>query len=138
MVVIEIFKQVIRKSLIDSEKSKRMKKWIALGTITMFLLLVGYFFKQSWNLHDQYFTIVGFFSIQIFVFFRIDQWSRPEWQSQIALVKITVRLISSLIFITVLIYTVDNSNKLVIQFIIIYLIYMIFEIVGSLTNLRRN
>ena len=115
-----------------------MRKWIYLAAITISLLLVGYFFESRLNLDQLYYLIVAFFAIQTIVFFRIDQWAPKEWQSQISLVKIVLRLLTSLVFITILIYTQENPRDLVIQFIIIYLIYMIFEIASALTNLRRN
>ncbi len=115
-----------------------MRKWIALVAITTIILLFGYQFQDSFNLTDTFYLIVAFFAIQTIVFFRIDQWAPKEWQSQISLVKIVLRLLTSLVFITILIYTQDDPYNLVIQFIIIYLIYMIFEIVSALTNLRRN
>ncbi|MEO1253771.1 MAG: hypothetical protein AAFY41_02625 [Bacteroidota bacterium] len=115
-----------------------MNKWIGLISLTTFLLLLGYLLQDTIVLHDSFFLIVAFFAIQSIVFIRIDHLAPKEWQSQVSLIKIIVRLLTSLIFITILIYTKEDQYNLVIQFIIVYLIYMIFEIVGSLTNLRRN
>ncbi|MEQ9468820.1 MAG: hypothetical protein RLN88_15530 [Ekhidna sp.] len=115
-----------------------MKKWIILIAITSILLVINFAFSQELKLHQTFQTMVFFFTAQAFVLFRIDYWTSREWSAQIALVKIVIRLLSSLIFILVLIYTQTDHFTLVIQFIILYLIFMIFEIVMALTNLRRN
>ena len=82
--------------------------------------------------------MVLFFAIQGAALFRIDQWVPKEWEVQVSLVKIVIRLLSSMVFILVLFLTKEDLFSLVIQFICIYLVYMIFEIVEALTNLRRN
>ncbi|MEQ8903669.1 hypothetical protein [Ekhidna sp.] len=115
-----------------------MKKWISLIFITGILLLAEYFFGVELNLHSTFNLMVLFFAIQGFVLFRIDHWTPKEWSTQMSLVKIVIRLLSSLVFITVLMFTQSDQFNLVIQFIILYLIFMIFEIVMALTNLRRN
>lgn len=115
-----------------------MNKWITLGVITIGLLLIGHFGSSYLNLHTAYYLIVVFFATQTIVLFRIDQWAPSEWQTQVALVKIVIRLITSLVFILILVYTQEDLVNMVIQVILIYLTYMIFEIVGALTNLRRN
>ena len=115
-----------------------MKKWIALILITAVLLVVEYIFATTINFHPAYQLMVFFFAAQAFVLFRIDHWAPEEWKVQISMVKIVIRLLSSMVFILVLIYSEDQKFELVLQFIILYLIYMIFEIVEALTNLRRN
>ncbi|WP_420316881.1 hypothetical protein [Ekhidna sp.] len=114
-----------------------MKKWILLGIITVALLALN-FLQENLNLHPAWNLMVVFFSIQAFVLFRIDQWVPQEWAVQISLVKVVIRLLSSMVFILVLMLTKEDLFSLVIQFICIYLVYMIFEIVEALTNLRRN
>lgn len=113
-----------------------MNKWIALISITGVLLLVDHY--ELVSLHVAFPLMVFFFAIQSFVLFRIDHWTPKEWSSQMALVKIVIRLLSSLIFITVIMYSHQDQFNLVVQFILLYLIYMIFEIANALTNLRRN
>lgn len=114
------------------------KKWFALIAITGILLLAEYFFSRTLSFHPAFKLMVLFFAAQAFVLFRIDHWAPKEWIVQMSLVKIIIRLLSSLTFILVLIYTQEDSYNLVLQFIILYLGYMIFEIVEALTNLRRN
>lgn len=115
-----------------------MKKWIYLVLITALLLVVGYLPSLPFQLHPTYNLMVIFFAIQVFVLFRIEHWAPEEWAVQVSLVKIVLRLISSLVFILVLVYTQENLKEMVIQFILVYLVYMIFEIATALTNLRRN
>ena len=115
-----------------------MKKWIILIAITSLLLVIHFVFREELNLHPAFQTMVFFFAAQAFVLFRIDHWTPKEWSAQIALVKIVIRLLTSLVFILVLIYSQTDHFNLVIQFITLYLVFMIFEIVMALTNLRRN
>ncbi len=113
-----------------------MNKWNALITLSIIVLLFGYFFK-NW-LHHHYFLIVIFFVIQTIVFFRIEQWLSKKENFLISLIKITLRMLTSFIFITVLVYGGKDVFSLVTEFIIIYLVYMVFEIVCVLTNLHKN
>ncbi|WP_436514833.1 hypothetical protein [Ekhidna sp. To15] len=115
-----------------------MKKWLALFVITGILLFAEFFFSSVIDFHPSFRLMIFFFAAQAFVLFRIDHWAPEEWKVQISMVKIVIRLLSSMAFILVLIYTQSDHYTLVVQFIILYLIYMIFEIVEALTNLRRN
>ena len=115
-----------------------MKKWLTLITLVGLAWLIGYAFENELGIHPSYNLMVAFFAIQTFVLFRIDQWAPQEWKTQVSLVKMVLRLLSSLIFLTVLIFSKQDVYNMVIQFIILYLIFMIFEIVEALTNLREN
>ena len=115
-----------------------MNKWVFLAITTVLLLLVGHFFKSELNLHVAYTTMVAFFAVQTFVLFRMDQWVSKEWAVQLSLIKVGIRLLSSMAFILVLMLNQEDRSVLVVQFIILYLIYMIFEIGSALTNLRQN
>ncbi len=115
-----------------------MKKWIYLILLTGILLGGNYFFQEHLNLHSSFDLIVLFFFGLTVVYFRLDHWLRKEWQVQVSLVKIILRFLLSLVFILIMIKTKDDDMNLVIQFISLYLIFMVFEIVVSLTNLRRN
>ncbi|WP_421764067.1 hypothetical protein [Ekhidna sp.] len=113
-------------------------KWVALIGIMVALLSVEYLLAKSIDFHPAFKLMVFFFTAQGFVLFRIDHWAPKEWKVQMSMVKIVIRLLSSMVFILVLIYSQNDQFNLVVQFIILYLIYMIFEIVEALTNLRRN
>ena len=115
-----------------------MKKWTQLALITTLLLLINYFFGDRLNLHILYNLIVIFFAIQTFVLFKMDDWIPKAWSIQSSLLKIIIRLLASMIFALVLITTYEDKFNLVVQFLSIYLIFMVFEIGSALTNLRRN
>ena len=115
-----------------------MKKWILLAAITAVLLLLSEVPSIAEQLHPTFIFMVVFFTVQAFVLLRMDVLIPEEWKVQGSLVKIIIRFLSSAIFILVLIYQYNEPFNLVFQFIIIYLIYMIFEIGVALTNLRRN
>lgn len=121
-----------------TDKVIKMNKWLLLGLITGTLLLAGSILSEELHLTDKFFITVAFFAIQAIVLFRIDKLAPEEWKVQVSMVKIIIRLLSSLVFITILVYTQENGFQNVVQFIILYLIFMIFEIVEALTNLRRN
>lgn len=115
-----------------------MKKWITLILLTVLLITAEQLLASKIEFHPAYLLMVMFFAIQTFVLFRMESWAPKEWSTQVSLVKVVLRLLSSLIFILVLMYTQTDLFNLVVQFIILYLVYMIFEIVMALTNLRRN
>lgn len=115
-----------------------MSKWIYLAVITAFLLIISYFFSEQWHLHPAFNTMVAFFAAQAFILFRLDHWLPNKWEVQLSLVKIVIRFLTSLFFILALFFIHTDLFNLVVQFIALYLAYMIFEIVIALTNLRRN
>lgn len=116
-----------------------MKKQIpTLIVISALLLLIEAFFGEELGLHPSFRTLVIFFTVQTFVLWRIEFLTPEEWKVHVSLVKVAVRLLSSLVFIAILLYTQEERISLTIQFILLYLSYMIFEIVFALTNLRRN
>ena len=115
-----------------------MKRWVFLGFITIVLVSLTWIPSISRYFHISYLLMVVFFSIQAFVLFRLDSLIPDSWKTQGALIKIVIRFLSSAIFILVLIYQYEEPYKLVVQFILLYLIYMVFEIGVALTNLRRN
>lgn len=115
-----------------------MKKWIVLCLITAILLIASEVDPINSYLHPSYLITVVFFAIQAFVLFRIDSLIPEDWKVHATLVKIIIRFLSSATFILIMIYQYEEPFDLVVQFIIVYLIYMIFEIGVALTNLRRN
>lgn len=115
-----------------------MKHWVVLAIITSILLAVPEIDEISNLIHPAYYLMIAFFTILSFVLLRIDSLIPAEWKTQASLIKMGVRFLASLIFIGIAIYQYEKPSTLVIQFILIYLIYLIFEIVVALTNLRRN
>jgi len=114
-----------------------MKKevlWLTL--ISLFVAGISFVPNGPW--HPSYLVIVSFFFFQTLGLISLDAIVPEEWSAQVSMVKIILRLLSSLIFITVLMYAYENLFVLVIHFVSIYLVYMVFEIGISLSNLRRN
>ncbi|MEM6812809.1 MAG: hypothetical protein AAF600_00270 [Bacteroidota bacterium] len=115
-----------------------MKKWIFLGLITLILILATQMHVLDDYLHEAYLIVILFFTIQTFALLRIDALIPQEWKVYASLVKIVIRFISSSVFILIILYQYEDRFNLVVQFIILYLIYMTFEIGTALTNLRQN
>ena len=115
-----------------------MKKWIALSILAALLIGFDYFFHARFGLHEAFLLIVIFFIVQTFVLFRIDGITKEEWKVQMAMVKITLRLLSALVFILVVMLSYSDRFQLVVQFFSLYLAFMTFEIIMALANLRRN
>lgn len=113
---------------------KREIVWLTLIS----LVIGGISFVPNVPWHASYLVIVAFFFLQTLGLISLDYIVPKEWSAQVSMIKIILRLLSSLIFITVLMYTYENLFILVIHFVSIYLVYMVFEIVISLHNLRRN
>jgi len=115
-----------------------MNKWVLLGAITVTLLLIWEIPYFNSHLHSSYLIMIAFFAIQAFVLFRIDGLIPEALQVHGSLVKIIIRFLSSAVFILIMIYRYDDPVIMVVQFIALYLVYMVFEIGVALTNLRRN
>lgn len=119
-------------------KKEELKKWIVLIAITACLLILGKTSLAKSLLHESYFLTVVFFAIQALILFRLDSLISNEWAVQVSLIKIIVRFLTSATFVLVMIYQYMDPFDFVIQFVIIYLVYMIFEIGVALIILRRN
>ena len=115
-----------------------MKKWIALVALAIVLILFDYLFHDTFGLHKAFLLMVAFFVIQTFVLFRIDGFVKEDWKIQMAMVKITIRLLSALTFILIIMLNYTDRFQLVVQFFSLYLVFMTFEIIMALANLRRN
>jgi hypothetical protein len=115
-----------------------MKKWFWLALLSVLLIAFDYLFHDDLGLHASFMLMVVFFIFQTFVLFRLDEKANEEWKVQMAMVKITLRLLSALVFILVVMLSYGDRFNLVIQFFSLYLVFMTFEIILALANLRRN
>ena len=115
-----------------------MNKWIKLAILAVFLVLFDYFLHDSLGLHDAFLLMIIFFVIQTFALFRLDSLVSEDWKVQMTLVKITLRLLSTLVFILVVMLNYTDRFQLVVQFFSLYLVFLTFEIILALANLRRN
>ena len=116
-----------------------MRKYLFLvGLVTLLIMsdrLLGFYgFELTCLLH----TIL-FFGVQTLVLFRIEDLLDEERRVLASLLKITVRLLSALVFLLAIVYSQQAvNNGFYIQFIILYLVFLIFENGLALANLRRN
>jgi hypothetical membrane protein len=122
-----------------------MKRYIlssmAISMILLLLFNLGNESIFSGTLHDLFPSLVLFSFLQSLIILQIiSLGQRTNWKSPTyALGTITVRLITSLIFLVVLgLKGVTDIKSLGIQFIAIYLIYLTFELNAVLANLRQN
>lgn len=82
---------------------------------------------------------VIFFIAQSIMIFRLDHYNRPDIAAQIRMLNIGLRMLSALAFLIIMTYQIETYRAaFYIQFILLYLVFMIFEITLALTNLRRN
>ena len=92
--------------------------------------------------HEHYLSLIIFFCLQALLVIAIvekGQRKKKEESSIYILGAITARFISGL-FIILIFYMmkVEDIIGLSIQFVILYLLYLIFELIIVLSNLRRN
>ena len=122
-----------------------MKSYFA-GVISITLILLLPFFLVDtslfgFNFHQSFPALVVFFFLQsLVVAWLIHLAEKSNWESPLyALGMITFRFLTSLFFIAVLfILKLEDLKLLMAQFLGVYLIYLAFEIITVLSNLRRN
>lgn len=79
-----------------------------------------------------------FFIILSIMMLNMEKWIKEANRFQVTMLKTVGRFLSSLLFISILLLSQDDPFQLVVQFMILYFIFLLFEIVVSLTNLRQN
>lgn len=112
---------------------------IAFSLLLLFQFCNDFIF--SGTLHELFPSIVVFSFLQSLIILQIIKLGQQtNWQSPIyALGIISVRLVTSLIFLVILgLKQTGDIKSLSIQFMGVYLIYLIFELNAVLANLRRN
>jgi hypothetical protein len=120
-----------------------MKKYlIGITIISLFLIAIAPL-KDSlpFELHDLYIEMVIFYIAQsVVIAFILSQGEKqPDKLPIFALGSIVFRLLTAVVFlIAVFIIGVENVKLLSIQFMAIYLLFLVFELTVVLTNLRRN
>jgi hypothetical protein len=122
-----------------------MKKYL-LGSISIAVLMLGIYYLANDQLlgsmlHDQFPALIFFFFLQSLVIaWLLDLAVKSNWDSPIyALGTITFRFLTALFFIAILfVFKFEDMKTLMAQFLVVYLIYLIFELYTVLSNLRRN
>lgn len=121
-----------------------MRKYLIISTIVTsaclaFYSLNDYLFGGA--LHKSLPLVIVFFFVQsVPISWMLHKSStNPEKFSGLALASLGIRMITSL-FLLLAIYGmgVEDFTNLAIQFVILYFVYLIFEITVVLSNLRRN
>lgn len=116
-----------------------MKKFIFLIALGLLLISAEYGLAGQIQFHDYYQILVLFFVVQTAVLFRVEAFGTEETKVQMRMVSMGLRMVSALVFVLVMSQQVkSDSNLFYLQFIILYLVFMAFEIILALANLRRN
>lgn len=122
-----------------------MKKYLLPATgISLFLFLTFYYLNDpllgGW-LHTYFGYLILFFFLQTFpVAWILDLAVKTPDQFPIYVIgAITFRFLTGL-FLLLIIYALKapDIGRLMIQFVGVYLAYMVFELIVVLANLRRN
>jgi hypothetical protein len=92
-------------------------------------------------LHPKFPTLIFFFFLQsIAVSWLFYLGEKAKWESPVyAMVAMTFRFLTGLFFLVILfVMKIENVKPLMLQFVGLYLVYLIFELFAVLPNLRRN
>jgi hypothetical protein len=116
-----------------------MRPLISLLSLGVALFLLDYFLGAKIPTHESFHLDLIFFTVLGVVLLRIDSLTKEELRIQMNMVKIGIRLLTALVFVFYINFRFKESmNHALIQFIILYFVFMVFEIVMALSNLRRN
>ncbi len=116
-----------------------MNKYVWLVLIGLALVGAEFGLDNYITFHRFYQVTVIFFIIQTGILFRIEDRGPENLKVQLSMVKMGLRLLSAMAFALIMGLKIDEGVHLFfIQFIILYLVFMTFEIILALANLRRN
>ncbi|MEP4535056.1 MAG: hypothetical protein ABJ004_18315 [Cyclobacteriaceae bacterium] len=122
-----------------------MKKYLIISTgISLSFLLLFFGANDvlfASKLHSKFPAMIFFFFLQsLVVSWLLYEGKKNNWESPIyALGTVTFRLLTGLFFLGILMYMkIDGIKALMVQFMAVYLVYLIFELFTVLSNLRRN
>lgn len=122
-----------------------MKKYLIISTsISLGFLLLFFGANDALfasKLHAKFPAMIFFFFLQsLVVSWLLYEGKKNNWESPIyALGTVTFRLLTGLFFLGILMYMkIDGIKALMVQFMGVYLVYLIFELFTVLSNLRRN
>lgn len=96
---------------------------------------------MPFDLHSSFGTMLLFFTLQSVIIAGV-LWiaeSRREQYGLIGLGIVVLRLITAVIFLIVMyVLGTENTMLFAVQFMLLYLSYLVFELTVVLANLRRN
>ncbi len=122
-----------------------MKKYLFGSTAVSVGLILIYYFANSQFLdsilHVKFPALIFFFFLQsIAVSWLFYMGEKSKWETPLyAMAAMTFRFLTGLAFLAILfVMKIENMKPLMIQFVGLYLVYLIFELFTVLPNLRRN
>jgi len=122
-----------------------LKRFIVISWVLTFILMVSYYALNEpvfhSGLHQLFPTLVFFFFAQsMMIAWTFYMAEKENWKNPIyILVSITFRFLTALFFaLFLLLKKPEDIKSLMIQFVGLYLTYLIFELFAVLPNLRRN
>lgn len=111
------------------------------------LLLGVYFGLESTALVQQYIHttmpwIIVFYCLQSIAIHALVIFSKNTLQADFSIILIggfTLRLVTALMVVVIVVFTgIGNHEMYILNFFAVYLLYLVFEIVMVLSNLRSN
>ena len=121
----------------------KMKKYLitSAGITAILLILDSLDSMLPWQFHEYFAWLVGFFFLQSLGVSWMLSTAEKDVQKLpiLAIGAMVLRFVSALLFLLIFfIIGLENPNALVIQFLLVYLLHMLFELMLVLANLRRN
>ncbi|MFT4834369.1 MAG: hypothetical protein ACI83W_000238 [Marinoscillum sp.] len=130
---------------LSTQEVCEMRKYLMFATLTSVCLILLYYFLNDFlfrgALHVKFPALVFFFFLQsLMIGWLLYQGEKVNWETPIyVLAAITFRFLTALFFLVILfVMKIEDLRSLMIQFIVLYLGYLIFELIAVLPNLRRN
>lgn len=121
-----------------------MKRYLIVSSVVSALLFAGYFLFNHYYggiLHPKFPFLIGFFYFQSFpIAWMLRQGEKDRSSFVIyAIGSIGFRMITGLFLLLAFFFLkTDQIIDLAIQFSAVYLVYLVFELIVVLANLRRN
>ncbi|MEP1095021.1 MAG: hypothetical protein ABJG78_07910 [Cyclobacteriaceae bacterium] len=122
-----------------------MKRYLIISAVVSALLLLLYFSMNNLffggYLHDKFPTLIIFFFLQSFpiAWLLIQAEKNPANFPMFAIASIGFRLLTGLFLLLIFYFLkVEDIIPFSFQFLAVYLVYFVFELIVVLANLRRN
>lgn len=122
-----------------------MRKYlIGSAVVSLVFVLIFYFANEQFlnsYLHTKFPALIFFFFLQsIAVSWLFYLGEKAKWDSTLyAMAAMSFRFLTGLAFLVILfVMKIENMKPLMVQFVGLYLVYLIFELFTVLPNLRRN
>ena len=114
----------------------------SIGLLTIVLVIISLLRPYlPFDIHPAYNTMIVFYTIQSALVAVILNFAETNKENYgfFALGAVVLRLITALIFLMVMyVNGTENALLFAVQFVLLYLSYLIFELTVVLSNLRQN